>query len=530
MKPILLLPLMVISMHLRAQTWNLVWSDEFNGTQLDSSFWNHDNGTGSQYGLGGWGGNELQYYQTQNAVVNNGTLKLIAKQEPAGIPSSNGTKYYSSAKVTTQNKFEFRYGKIQDRIKTLEGQGFWPAFWMLPKGTNNLQFPGLNCWPKDGEIDIMEQWASDGPTNSTTGAAHVGTNCVGPSFYQVWNANLANNGSYAANFHTYGLEWKRDTLSWFVDSVKQLSVSPSDYPNGNWPFNANNWYLQLNLAITSSGPNANTFFPNQIEIDYVRVYQVDPVLVGCTDSLAVNYKSTATTDDGSCRYLVDFALDLNCTGIHPQAVHIASSSIAWNCDRYTLSDTDNDGVWTQQFEMPKGQFEYIYCTDGWSATEGPGLIAAMVNGATCAPITDYVSYANRVLNVTSATSVYDTWGRCEALVYGCTNPASPLFNPLATCDDGSCFAAAIDPLATNGLTLFPNPAHGNLNVKWKTDQAGRVDFAWVNMLGAEVASQKVTANVGENEVLLSLEGLPAGVYLLRVSTPQGHDHRQVVVY
>ena len=98
-------------------------------TILDSNYWSHEIGTGSQNGLYGWGNGELQYYQPQNSVVSNGTLKIIAQHEPNGLVDSwNNTYYYSSSRIVTRDKFEFQYGKIAARIKTLDGQGYWPAF------------------------------------------------------------------------------------------------------------------------------------------------------------------------------------------------------------------------------------------------------------------------------------------------------------------------------------------------------------------------------------------------------------------
>ena len=126
-----LLFLLILPNFIFSQTWNLVWSDEFNLNSLDTSKWMHEIGTGSQYGLWGWGNNEQQYYQSANTEVNNGTLKIIAKEEPNGITDSWGnTKYYSSSRITTKNKHDFKFGKIQARIKAVDGQGFWPAFWM----------------------------------------------------------------------------------------------------------------------------------------------------------------------------------------------------------------------------------------------------------------------------------------------------------------------------------------------------------------------------------------------------------------
>ena len=255
---------------LSAQNWQLVWGDDFNGNSLDSTKWIHDIGTGSQYGLNGWGNNELQYYQPQNTTLNNGIAKIEVKEESNGIVDSWGnSSYYSSSKITTKGTFDFRYGKVEARIKTIDGQGFWPAFWMLPSN---------GSWPCDGEIDIMEQWGGNGPTYETTGAAHIGTCPYSSSthFYESSYSDISA-GSYADNFHTYSIIWKEDTISWYVDQSKIFSLNPSSYwsipSQSTWPFNSNEWYLMINLAITQWGPDVNTVFPNQIEIDYVRVYQ-----------------------------------------------------------------------------------------------------------------------------------------------------------------------------------------------------------------------------------------------------------------
>ena len=255
---------------LNAQNWQLVWEDDFNGSSLNQSKWVHDIGTGSQYGMWGWGNGELQYYQPQNTTLNNGIAKIEVKEEPNGIIDSwSATSYFSSSKITTKGLFNFRYGKVEARIKTIDGQGFWPAFWMLPSN---------GSWPCDGEIDIMEQWGNDYLTNSTSGAAHLGTCPYSQSthFYET-SSSYISSGSYADDFHTYSVIWKEDTITWYVDEIELFSLNPSSYwsipSQSAWPFNANEWYLMINLAITQAGPNSNTVFPNQMEIDYVRVYQ-----------------------------------------------------------------------------------------------------------------------------------------------------------------------------------------------------------------------------------------------------------------
>ena len=416
------------------QSWNLIWNDEFNSNQLDSTKWIHDIGTGSQYGLYGWGNSELQYYQPSNTEVYNGTAKIIAKLEPNGIVDSWGnTMYYSSSKITTKGIFEFKYGKVEARIKTVDGQGFWPAFWMLPSG---------GSWPCNGEIDIMEQWGSDGPTNTTTGAAHVGI-CPGSSFYQSFS-NVISSGSYADNFHVYSIEWQPDYIAWYVDNAQFFQVTPSSYPsNYTWPFNSNDWYLMINLAISNStwapAPNSNTIFPSQIEIDYVRVYEQNGIL-GCTDFSANNYNPNATIDNGSCEYLVSFSVDLNCSENMnpPSVVYVTSSAINWDCSSYALNDSNYDGIWTGDIILQNGFFEYIYCTDGWSDSESSGLITSMQNGGTCAPNTDYSTYANRLINISSDTIISNVWGSCGTCVSGCTDPTATNYNSNAGYDDGSC--------------------------------------------------------------------------------------------
>jgi beta-glucanase (GH16 family) len=271
---------------LNAQNWQLVWEDDFNGNSLDQNKWIHDIGTGSQYGMWGWGNGELQYYQPQNTTLNNGIAKIEVKEEPNGIIDSwSATSYFSSSKITTKGLFNFRYGKVEARIKTIDGQGFWPAFWMLPSN---------GSWPCDGEIDIMEQWGNDYLTNSTSGAAHLGICPYSQSthFYET-SSSYISSGSYADDFHTYSLIWKEDTITWYVDEIELFSLNPSSYwsipSQSAWPFNANEWYIMINLAITQTGPNANTVLPNQIEIDYVRVYQEN-----LTNSINIDNKNKYT--------------------------------------------------------------------------------------------------------------------------------------------------------------------------------------------------------------------------------------------
>ena len=415
----------LISFSSKSQEWELVWSDEFNGSTLDNNFWTHEVGTGDW----GWGNGELQYYQPQNTSVSNGYLTIQAKEEPQGISGQWGVPYYySSSRIVTRDKFSFQYGKIEARIKTMDGEGFWPAFWLLP------QEP---CWPGNGEIDIMEQWGSDGPSNTTTGAAHVGNGCQGSSNYVSWNTTI--DGSFADDFHTYSVVWYEDYIGWYLDDELQYSITPSSYPDTyNWPFNNNDWYIILNLAIDAGGPNSNTVFPSNLMVDYVRVFQSDDVQ-GCTNPDASNYNPDATFDDGSCLEAITFNVDMNCSSVSAQTVYITGPFNDWCCTCHPLSDSDGDGIWSGEYTFNNdGTLEYKYCFDNWTGQENLLDDVQNSNGS-CVEVTDYVNYANRRISLFgSDVIINDVYGSCSECLSGCTDPSAINYNSSANYDDGSC--------------------------------------------------------------------------------------------
>ena len=133
---------------------------------------------------------------------------------------------------------------------------------------------------------------------------------------------------------------------------------------------------------------------------------------GCTDSTANNYDPSAPSDNGSCMYDVNLTVDMNCSGLTPGTVAATGPSDGWSCGTYALSDVDGDGVWEGTFSLAEGSFEYIYCTDSWAQQETAGLLSEMQNAGTCAPVTDYNQYANRLITV-GAMTTFDTWGTCS---------------------------------------------------------------------------------------------------------------------
>jgi len=244
----------------------LVWSDEFDAAQLDPESWFFEEGDGSEYGIPGWGNNELEWYLPNSALLDNGMLVITAREE-----ESNG-KNYTSARINTRDRFAFRYGRIEARIRLPGGQGIWPAFWLMP------QDDVYGTWAASGEIDIMEAinlGASGG--NTVHGTLHYGGQ---------WPNNVSSGSGYnvatdaTTEFHVYALEWDASEMRWYVDDV--LYAMQNNWSTTAAPFPApfdERFYIILNAAVGGNwpgAPDAATMFPVTMEVDYVRVYSGEP--------------------------------------------------------------------------------------------------------------------------------------------------------------------------------------------------------------------------------------------------------------
>lgn len=237
--------------------YSLVWNDEFSGTALDASVWNYEIGNGS----GGWGNNELEYYtnSTKNAFVSNGNLIIEARKE------SIGGFNYSSARLTTQNKKAFTFGRVDIRAKLPKGKGIWPALWML--GSNI----GSVGWPACGEIDIMELLGHEPAKSYAT--LHYGASTA--SHGSKSNGNTLASGTFYDQFHVFSMEWKQDQIKIFVDNNLLLSVNKSDLGTAPYPFNLPHFFI-FNVAVGGNwpgSPDGTTTFPQRMIVDYVRVFQ-----------------------------------------------------------------------------------------------------------------------------------------------------------------------------------------------------------------------------------------------------------------
>ncbi len=189
---------------------------------------------------------------------------------------------------------------------------------------------------------------------------------------------------------------------------------------------------------------------------------------GCTDPAASNYNSNAQIDDGSCLYAATFNVDMNCEPAGSFGfVHLESPVFGWCGGCVPMSDPDGDGVHSVTVDLPSGNFEYKYAVDGWAGQEN--LIDDMQNGASCAPVTDYYSYANRLVSIIAGLTTSDTYGSCDTCdqLYGCTDAGATNFDAYATQDDGSCLYSATfnvdmncEPAGSFGYVHLESPSFG----------------------------------------------------------------------
>jgi beta-glucanase (GH16 family) len=240
--------------------WELVWSDEFNGSTLDLSRWSYQIGDGCDINLCGWGNNELQSYTTSNTSVKEGTLTIVA------IHDSSQSLAYTSSRIRTIGKGDWKYGRLEIRAALPIGQGLWPAIWMMP--TDN----DYGSWAASGEIDIME--ALGHQPDRVYGTLHYGSQWPNNT---MSGDTLFFENSTIAEYHEYAIEWEENEIRWYVDGSQygaQTKWHSNDhkYPA---PFDRR-FYLILNVAIGGDwpgSPDVTTEFPQEMKVDYVRVYQ-----------------------------------------------------------------------------------------------------------------------------------------------------------------------------------------------------------------------------------------------------------------
>ena len=255
-----------------SKQWVMVWADEFSGKELDYTKWEKEE---NNYG---GGNNERQAYRTdpKYCVVKDGNLNIAVYRDEH--TTSDGKKQpYSSARIRSMKRGDWKFGRYEIRAKMPSGQGIWPAIWMLP---TESKYGG---WAAGGEIDIIESRGS--AVKETTGALHFG----GP-----WPRNTYLSHSYtfpkknaAEAFHVYAIEWSAEEIKWFVDGElvktrnKKEWFSETAKKNPSAPFDQK-FHMIINVAVDGIFFNntkqkadqlPDSAFPQVLEVDYVRVFQ-----------------------------------------------------------------------------------------------------------------------------------------------------------------------------------------------------------------------------------------------------------------
>ena len=249
----------------------LVWSDEFNGSSLNTYKWSYQVGTQDNYngnlGPQYWGNGELQYYtEGDNIKVSGGSLQIVAKRE------QRGDRPYTSSRIVTRDKANWTFGYIEARMKTPAKEGMWPAFWMLPQTQNNP----YGGWAANGEIDIME--AKGRLNNKVNTTIHYGGSWPNNQ-YATYEYTMS---SSTESWHTYAVDWRAGYIAWYVDGTEVYRLtndkyySESDPNNPSAPFDKP-FYILLNLAVGGKYDNyvepTSDFMQATMYVDYVRVYE-----------------------------------------------------------------------------------------------------------------------------------------------------------------------------------------------------------------------------------------------------------------
>ena len=239
---------------------DLIFSDEFDGTAVNTNVWSYQTGTGQD----GWGNQELQYYRGENATVKDGHLVITGKRE------SYGGRNYTSTRMRTNGKFFTTYGRIEARISLPIEEGLWPAFWMMPERSV------YGGWAASGEIDIME--AKGRLPRLYGGAIHFGGGWPNNTYLTSGDYTFPNNKTIE-DFHVYAVEWKEGEIAWYCDNVLVRRRTSGWYSSAAAfpaPFDQD-FHIILNLAIGGHFDNyvqpSSDWRSGEMKVDYVRVYK-----------------------------------------------------------------------------------------------------------------------------------------------------------------------------------------------------------------------------------------------------------------
>jgi beta-glucanase (GH16 family) len=522
----ILLLFLALSFSATAQ-YNLVWSDEFNGNALDGAKWVYEIGDGCP-NLCGWGNNESQYYTSSpnNIHVDTGYLHITAKQEQ--FQGSN----YTSARIKTQGRYSFQYGKVEARIKMPAGHAIWPAFWML--GTNITTV----SWPQCGEIDIMEHVSLDPDIHGTI---HYNLN-------SSYHFNGQGTTCDVTQFQTYMIEWDEDQIKWFLNGTLFHQVNIANGMNSTEEFH-NPFFLLLNMAVGGNwpgSPNASTPAIATMLVDYVRVYQ-KPALntANIVDFDAsntwVSYMNVFETPAngggyafGSSWGLADAKSTLDLNAGTTGSLTLQPNFNTYNAsDAYWVNQTTSEGnkeMEASTFVEPGSTYlesDFTFTGNVVSYTLDSSLYTAKVFVKALDPSNGY----SDVLNNTKVFDIPPS-GNFSITVDSADLPAGLLLqygfvirginaNPV---DEAALGSIVIGAMTTNTsinkleevssvISVYPNPAKNVLSIA--TDE-NIESFKIIDLRGAVILE-------GGNVKTINISALIPGTYFVEFTLPDGKE-------
>ena len=543
----------------QAQTWEMVWSDEFDGSTLDPNKWTLQTGDGCP-DLCGWGNNELQWYSTTNHSVSNGFLTIEAKAEQAG------GKNYTSSRLRTINRGDWTYGRFEVRAKLPTGQGLWPAIWMLPTDPSIY-----GVWAASGEIDIMEM-TGDKP-DEIFGTIHYGGSW--PNNVFSGTDFVLDSGTFNDDFHVFAIEWEEGAIRWYVDD--ELYASTNNWSSTGGPFPAPfdvDFHLLLNVAVGGNlpgSPDATTVFPQTMVVDYVRVYENtettgdsgllfddmehgDPDLNnwfafdGGGGGIAANNTVAAPDDGGSFSLTATYPLRSGYIGGFGRTnrLNLADATHfnfwinpAANQDyilemQFQDDDDGDDLIPTPSSTDDEFQFNCVVSPTGPCAVSGGGWQLVSIPFTDLADDNSFHNGGNGVFDPVPVAAggngqlvnvVVTVVGNNTAINFDTDNWA---FSNGALTTSTDEFAETPDVASLT--PAYPNPFSSVATFSVALNQAQRISVSVFDLLGRQV-SQVFDGMLAATEQQFTLDGTdwPNGVYLLKVEGDTFVQTRRLVL-
>jgi len=534
---------------------NLVWADEFNTNgSIDGNKWFHQ--TKIPEG-GSWFNNEVQHYtnRSSNSFVDNGNLHIVAKKET--FTDQNVTKQYTSARLNS--KFAFKYGRVDIRAKAPNGQGTWPALWLLGKNVNedggffDANF-GTSGWPACGEIDIMEHGIfPDRPVNYIGSAIHT------PSS----SGNTVNKGGIQAsdisqNYHIYSMNWSPNQITFLLDDVAYYTYNPSVKNANTWPFDKEQ-YLLFNVAMGGYAGNIpSNFTQTSMIIDYIRVYQNTTIdnepptnftaSVGAVTGSSVELLMNATDNSGTIGYTISYIGGTN-TVYHPSGVQksVVIPDLASSTNytfTITSSDVSGNSVANSQIVLNATTTSVLHCagTDS-QATESSFTVGYNYNFQTIgtdvkitfellddrvgvvaflrrqSPFseTQMTNVGGQIFSHTiTGQTIGTTISYAVKFAYAGGLSVTRYFSYVV---GSNCGTSGLEPTADLMEFSFTNPANDVVEIT--------SDFTVDKIELLDLSGQKVVSAIQSNKIEVS--NIPKGIYLIAVYSGKEKKLKKIVI-